>query len=494
MNEGWAAVGGMLLAIPLVWNAARQDAADSMVEPALGQGMMVGEVGTTSAILQTRLTAAGTDADGDLPGAAGVACFVYWKEAGFGESTYTPWQEATAADDYIIKAVLRDLAPATQYHYRVIYGADRDKATAGQVDSAGTFTTHPGATGVERTSFVVVTGMNYAKFHQRAEEEGLPPAAEAALGYPALVAMGALQPDFFVATGDNVYYDHPRTPRARTAAEMRRKWHEQLLQPRFIEFFAHVPTYWEKDDHDHRFNDCDRDGDNPPTSDLGIRLFREQVPVTDPGDPAAVTYRTLRVSRDLQLWFLEGRDYRSRNSMEDGPDKTLWGAEQRAWLQRTLLASTATFKLVISPTPLVGPDDAYKRDNHTNAGGFRHEGRGFLTWAVDHGLRERGLFFVCGDRHWQYHAIDPTGLQEFSTGALVDANARLGRKPGTKGSTDPEGEIVQSYTSREPSGGFLHVVIEPSQVHDAALVRFAFHDETGETLYAFEYERPREGD
>jgi len=36
-----------------------------------------------------------------------------------------------------------------------------------------------------------------------------------------------------------------------------RKWHEQFVQPRFIELFSQVPTYWEKDDHDHRFNDCD---------------------------------------------------------------------------------------------------------------------------------------------------------------------------------------------------------------------------------------------
>ena len=52
--------------------------------------------------------------------------------------------------------------------------------------------------------------------------------------------------------------------------------------------------------------------------------------------------------RDLQLWFVEGRDYRSPNRMRDGPEKSIWGAEQRAWLQSTLRESDATFKIVAS--------------------------------------------------------------------------------------------------------------------------------------------------
>ena len=103
------------------------------------------------------------------------------------------------------------------------------------------------------------------------------------------------------------------------------------MQPRFVDLFRHVPTYWEKDDHDHRYNDCDRSGERPPSSELGIRIFREQVPVVDPRERDAKTYRTYRVNRHLQIWLVEGRDYRSPNKMPDGPEKTLWGAEQISW-------------------------------------------------------------------------------------------------------------------------------------------------------------------
>ena len=38
------------------------------------------------------------------------------------------------------------------------------------------------------------------------------------------------------------------------------------------------------------------------------------------------------MNRSLQLWFVEGRDYRSANDDPDGPQKSIWGKEQRDWL------------------------------------------------------------------------------------------------------------------------------------------------------------------
>ncbi len=167
--------------------------------------------------------------------------------------------------------------------------------------------------------------------------------------------------------------------------------------------------------------------------------------MTDPGDPQSATYKTFRVSRELQIWLVEGRDYRSPNSMPDGPDKTIWGQEQKQWLQETLLQSTAIFKLLISPTPLIGPDDAYKNDNHTNPGGFQAEREIFFAWLKEHNFLEKNFYILCGDRHWQYHSVDNTGFEEFSCGALVDANSRIGRRPGDPASTDPEAAIKQPY-------------------------------------------------
>ncbi|MCE9555594.1 MAG: alkaline phosphatase D family protein, partial [Planctomycetes bacterium] len=304
------------------------------------------------------------------------------------------------------------------------------------------------------------------------------------LGFPAFEAIRKLKPDFFISTGDSVYYDIPLGTRAMTPDAMRRKWREVLLQPRAKELFSTVPTYWEKDDHDTRYDDCDATGDRKPSLVEGIRVFNEQVPVVDPNEPAPKTYRTHRVSKDLQIWLPEGRDYRSPNAMPDGPEKSIWGAEQLAWLKKTLLESKATFKILILPTPMVGPDGPVKRDSHVNFDGFRHERDAFFRWVKEHKLVEHGLLIICGDRHWQYHSIDPGGIEEFSTGAFVTNNARLGVKPGEKDSSDPKATIKQPFTSPKPLGGFLFVTVTPRDENKPATAKLDFYDEQGNVLYS----------
>lgn len=445
------------------------------------QGEMTGEVDTTAAILQSRLTASEGRVGLDVPGAEGWARFEIAERDDFRGARLTEWIEARAESDFMVKAKVEGLKPGVRHYYRLVYGPEKNDTRTGPTCQ---FRTLQGRDGADEVSFVVVTGMNYMSFHHGILRKGkragvrMYAGADKDLGYPALATMIRMKPDFFVGTGDNVYYDSHDDQEATDARGMRQKWHQQFVQPRFVELFRRTPTYWEKDDHDHRYNDCDREGNRPPLSDLGIRLFREQVPVVAPGDDASPTYRTYRINRNLQIWLVEGRDYRSPNNMPDGPDKTLLGAEQIAWLKRTLTASDAKFKLLISPTPMVGPDDAYKRDNHTNHKGFRHEGRAFFRWIKEQRLDEQGFHLICGDRHWQYHSIDPTGIEEFSSGALVDANSRLGRNPGDRKSTDPNAEIRQPYTQSVASGGFLRVTVTQD-----AEARFEFFDENGERLY-----------
>jgi len=454
----------------------------------IGQGSMVGEVSQTSAILQTRLTASEKLVDGDVLGLAGLARFEIGITREFKKAKRTPWLKSQSHNDYIVKFKVSDLKPGTRYFYRVIYGANKLNTQKGTV---GSFSTLQGVAGTKEVSFVVVTGMNYMSFHYgklgkvdpktKMRTRNLKTSYQGkdkALGFPALETIQKLKPTFFVGTGDNIYYDSHDAMEATTLPQMRQKWHQQFRQPRFIELFSQVPTYWEKDDHDHRFDDSDREGNRPPLSGLGIATFREQVPVVDPLDHKAKTYRTYRINKHLQIWLVEGRDYRSPNKMKDGLDKTLWGVEQIAWLKRTLLESDATFKLLITPTPMVGPDDARKKDNHTNIGGFQHEGREFFKWIVANKLHQKGFYTVCGDRHWQYHARHPLGVEEFSCGALVDSNSRLGRKPGDPQSTDPDATIKQFYTQKYRSGGFLRVVITSK-----GTAQFEFYDEHGQELY-----------
>ncbi|MFK7778061.1 MAG: alkaline phosphatase D family protein [Gimesia sp.] len=451
------------------------------IEPARRQGEMSGEVTTSSAILQSRLTAPELDQTGDLPGRTGVARFELSTQADFANSFFTTWLNAEPENDFLIKSLVTQLKQGTRYYYRLQYGSEKATTKTGPTN---TFKTLPAAEQPAEISFVVVTGMNYEGFHNgigknRPAYQG----ADKHLGFPALVSILKLKPDFFVGTGDNVYYDHPRKNSALTIDAMRKKWHEQFAQQRYIDLFSQVPTYWEKDDHDFRFNDCDLTGSRAPSNELGLQIFREQVPIVDPTHKNPITYRTYRMGKLLQVWFTENRDYRSPNDSPDGPEKTIWGVKQRKWLKQTLKDSNATFKLIITPTPLIGPDGKSKKDNHTNVGGFRHERDEFFKWIKQEKLDQRGLYLICGDRHWQYHSIAPSGIEEFSTGALVDANSRLGIKPGSKRGTDPQAEIKQPYTSNPASGGFLLVRVKPTAAGKSGTVSFLFYDENGALLH-----------
>jgi alkaline phosphatase D len=426
----------------------------------LGQGALCGEVTDSSALLQTRLTSTlQLDADGEMPGMAGVARFEWSTREDFRAAQRTPFLHAVDQRDFIVRAEVTGLRPQTTYHYRAVYGRSE---TAIRVGPSGSFKTLSGRESDTPARFIVGSCMNYNKFmHGRQGKAGGPLTAtetDKRLGFPAFEAMLKLRPDFFVGTGDIVYYDNPMRV-AKTVPQLRKCWHEQFRFPRMIEFFRSVPTYWSKDDHDFRFNESDHTTDDLPLPKTGIDLFREQLPIVAVGS-GKPTYRTHRVSRKLQIWLTENRDYRSPNEMADGPQKSIWGAAQRDWLKATLKASDAKWKILISPTPMVGPDDLQKIDNHADIRGFRHEADAFFAWLQEN--RIGNLTIICGDRHWQYHSIHPSGVEEFACGALNDENARLGIAPGAKNGSDPEGRIKQLYTSPTPNGGFLQITVGES--------------------------------
>lgn len=404
--------------------------------PIAGMGILVGEVTDNSVLAQVRTCKTDQLVERDVPGMPGVVEFELFDQHK-DDSTRIALEkrvvETARAHDYIARVEFTDLQPNAYYHISTRLGNTKDFLKQGP---KAEFRTLAGADLAVPFKFVVVTGMNYAKFHgddridqqQHLLENNTALAKpysgkDKHLGYPALETILKMQPDFFVGTGDNVYYDTPKNPRAKTNTEMRQKWYEQFRQPRYRDLFAAVPTYWEIDDHDYRVDDGDNTGDFEPSPELAQRIMLEQLPYAPMNAESPITYRTHRLCKDLQIWLTENRIYRSPNAMPDGPEKSIWGQEQKEWLKRTLSESDAKFKVLISPTPMIGPDDKRKTDNHTNVGGFQHERDEFFAWLKETGLHKKHFYLVCGDRHWQYHAIHPTGIEEFSCGALIDENA-----------------------------------------------------------------------
>ncbi len=195
------------------------------------------------------------------------------------------------------------------------------------------------------------------------------------------------------------------------------------------------------------------------TFQQGQAVFLEQVPMGEH------TWRTRRWGKDLQVWMVEGRDFRSPNTDPDGPEKTIWGAEQKDWFRKSLEQSDATFKILISPTPVVGPDRPSKKDNHANAG-FAHEGAEIRSLLAS----QKNAFVICGDRHWQYASVDPTTqLREYSVGPASDEHA---------GGWKKDDFMPEYHKYMKVIGGFLSVSVD--RENNSPVITFRHHSTKGE--------------
>ena len=286
--------------------------------------------------------------------------------------------------------------------------------------------------------------------------------ADGHLIYP---SMGRLNPDFALHAGDVEYYDKAK-PFAWTVDLMRFHWNRLFALPFNRSFYSQTTTYFLKDDHDTLKNDCWPGQTYGSVSfDEGVEVFREQFPAVDR------PYGTVRWGRHLQIWMIEGREYRSPNNSADGPDKTILGAAQKRWLFESVRGSDATFRILFSPTPIIGPDRDNKRDNHSNKA-FRHEGdelRRFLAG-------QRNMFVLCGDRHWQYASrildtdTGPHAMWEFGCGPGSDEH-QLGWKKGDR---------RESHEFLRVAGGFLSGHVQPGD--RTATLTLRHHSVDGETV------------
>lgn len=444
-------------------------------------GTRAGELTDHSAIIWTRLTAAPSRNNGGLsipglaqnykdgqvpqvtvpvaqlegacPGTPGRVRLRYGIMADLSDAETTAWMEVTAATDFIHQFALSGLKAATSYHYE---SETADIAGKQQSRFRGEFLTAPAATAPGNFSFCVMSCQGYP-------DRGHPD------GHAIYPAMRAMRPSFACLTGDLVYYDND-LPRASSPELARYHWQRMFSLPCLVDFNSHVGTYWLKDDHDTLNNDS-WPGARMGTLTFaeGQQIFRQQAPMAD-----GPSYRTFRWGRDLQIWLTEGRDFRSPNNVADGPKKNIWGREQKAWFKRTMKESDATWKVLVSPTPVVGPDRGGKNDNHANQG-FRHEGDELRAWLKSNA--PDNFFVICGDHHWQYHSVHPeTGVHEFCPGAASDAHA--GGSPG---------KDLAYHRFQLQKGGFLSTALVRDG--DNTRIRFQHHDVNGKVVYEWSAER-----
>jgi alkaline phosphatase D len=345
--------------------------------------------------------------------------------------------QANSTTDFTAHAKLDGLKPDTQYYYRVWFsGSDIDNNTnsdnrnnlsptsdiAEQIE-VGTFRTAPSSNmtsnGGSAISFIWSADLGGQNYCRNADEGG----------YSVFKSMQSLDPDFFLANGDMIYADGACPAQGpiffnntsnqnntwtnipgdfksiadpsvdwNNITEVRsiflEHWKYNRNDTYFKEFLRNVSMYSQWDDHE-IINDfgskwpywnlftIDREG-YPNIVSEGRNAFLYYSPL-DSSDNSNYTtndrekriHRSFNWGKDLDLFIIDARSYRSQNHIADTPDsnKTMLGEEQLQWLKQELSNSNATWKVISSDVPISIPTgsntsilgrDGWANGNETN--------------------------------------------------------------------------------------------------------------------------------
>lgn len=261
----------------------------------------------------------------------------------------------------------------------------------------------------------------------------------------------AAAPDLIVGLGDLPYCDNG--PDLAITPEAYRDRHaDARSHPRFRPLFEVAGIRAIYDDHEFRNNwDAMFVAAEPERYAAAVDVWDEFFPVREAGNE--VRYRSWRWGASAECFLLDVRRFRSANADPDGPNKTMLGATQLAWLLDGIASSTATFKLVFSAVPL----------------DFSTGDDGWSTFATerqqlfDAFAGVRGLVVISADQHWFASHVHVHGIRELQFGPL----ARDPRDPGPQqpgvlaravdynfGLIAIDGETI-SFTAVGPGGGTL---------------------------------------
>ena len=347
--------------------------------------------------------------------------------------------------DYTSHVKLEGLSPDTLYYYRVWFStpplSQANKTTSLASDIlAGSFRTSPSASlpSNKPISFIFAADLGGQK-HCRQVDKG---------GYYIFEKMKELSPDFFIANGDMIYaadkcpvqgpsdewknipgnFSGVADPEINwTNTEQVRDtylkhWQYNRADPYLQSFLQNTSMYSQWDDHEvindfgalwpywNPFNK-DREGYSNIVNE-GRKVFFDYSPIDRNLDQNNRIYRSFNWGPNLDLFILDGRSYRSPNSMADTPEnnKTMLGTEQLEWLEQGLMNSSAIWKVISSDVPISVPTganasilgrDGWANGNETNFSsetGFERELQQLLRFLDDSNIDN--VVFVTTDVHF----------------------------------------------------------------------------------------------
>ena len=355
--------GMPLTAVPFI---ARSPAKASSTV-AITHGFSVGEVTQRSAILWARLNGAGRMRV-DLS-----------RDEKFREFRSFLSDKAPQKRDFNIKVSLTGLEPAQRYFIRC--GVIESKRNNLEFDDfsgeilSGEFTS---ATESEEHNLRFLwSGDTCGQGYGIDTQQG---------GFLSYSSMSARKPDFFIHCGDQIYADNPieatRTAEgglvwknwlekgklkvAETAQEFRENFYYNFADVHLSKFHRQVPVYHMWDDHEVVNNwypdEILQDDARYTEKNVNVlaanaqRAFVDCLPVDDATFKNKPLYRYISRGPLLDLFFVDLRTYRGKNSENEqtvrSEETAIFGDDQLSWLKRSLLDAKGLWKIVCIDMPI----------------------------------------------------------------------------------------------------------------------------------------------
>ena len=373
-----------------------------------------------------------------------------------------------AGSEHIATFVLDDLEPNTRYEAALLLDGKpvRERPTV-------TFATQPlWQWRHEPPDFTAMIGSCLYVNETPYNRPGIPYGGE----YEILQAMAAQKPDLMVWLGDNTY---TREVDYLSPAGLARRYRHDRALPELAALLAAAPQYATWDDHD--FGPNDSDGSYLLKEDA-LRLFTLYWPAPRYGAPGVPgVFQKLSWS-DVDFFLLDDRYHRKPNRWPAGSDRRMLGEAQMQWLKESLVASSASFKVVAIGNQVLNP---------------LNTGEALPLYPVEYqelldllrAARVPGVVFLSGDVHrTELIKVQPEGLYplyDFTSSPLTSGVSVL--RPDHPQFANPS--RVPGTLLMERSFGTLRVEGPPA----ARRLILRAHDKTGAVRWTHTIERAELG-
>jgi alkaline phosphatase D len=192
------------------------------------------------------------------------------------------------------------------------------------------------------------------------------------------------QPTAMIWGGDNVYF---REGDWETAADMAARYSHTRSDSNIKKVLNSIPNYAVWDDHDFGPNDSNGSFQFKNES---AKVFRQMWPNQGYVLSSGPVYGKSSI-HDVDIYFLDNRFFRT-GKLKDSSSQML-GKEQISWLMNDLIASKASFKLIVVGSQILNTEAVFETyANHTEERAY------FLNQIAQHQIKN--VILLSGDRHF----------------------------------------------------------------------------------------------